>query len=377
MNISYIGILFLALCTFPLRSGYTKSYTPEDLQVLSAENNYQEYLDHALDIEPSNRNAAWKTTTENMGLKYLASLVDQNKMPEGSEERIERISQWPLFRANEFFIKARDKYFLKKLAICIEISPTKCEAMGFKLLSNFEHEIIFPLEFLKITKTLILSRPKRLLIAAPLLKDKFSEFYCANSPLKELVLGTISEQLKTEFIIHKDCLVKLRSEIEEIALSGNSYALALLNRSDLMTPSFNQLIQIVSFFNIPELPKRKIDSAIKQLESISKSPNSRIKLMKEIKKLDPIPGRIFGKKDKASIGKLKIIERNFPEMIDFYAKTCLAYLKGTKTFVFGNPTPECHEFFELAEHLNTMPASYLNEYQAATKFMNRHKKTSP
>lgn len=371
MNKVCFVISFVALCVLKASGVDAAPYTWSDLQALSSENNYQEYLDHALDVEPSKRDAAWKTVTESMGIKYLARLVEQTKMPEGSAERVERISEWPIFRSNEFFIKARDKYFLKKLSQCIELTPSSCEEAGIKMLNNFEHGITFPVEFLKIAKNIILTQEKRIQIAKPLLENKFSEFYCDNSPLREIVLIQISEKQSMNFDIHKDCLKKLLPEIEEIALGGNKFAETLLKRNSLMTKTFTQLSSIVSFLNIPEMPKELITQAIGTLDKLSKSINDRNELIGKIKLIDPLPGRIFAKVNKKTIGKLKLVERNFPEMIDLYAKTCLAYLTGETKFKFGNPTPECHQFFSMANHLKTIPPSYLNKYQQATKFMNK------
>lgn len=371
MTFKRAWLSIFSLCTLLMVNAAAAPYKWADLQVLSSEDNFQEYLDHALDVEPSKRNAAWTTVTERMGLNYLKSLLQKNKLPEGTDQRIEKISQWPIFRSNEFFIQARDKYFIKKLKLCIEINVAICEQQALKILSNFEHEVIFPVEFLKATKSIILSHSKRLSIARPLLEDKFSEFYCSKAPLKELVLTQITKHQEMGFTIHKDCLIKLQEEIEQIALEGNSFAQKILSTNKLLTPSFSQLLNIVTFLNHKSLPVEKVSMTIATLEKLSKSSDSRIVLIEKIKKIDPLPGRVFSVRDKVSIGKLKLIERNFPEMIDLYAKTCLAYLKGTKIFKYGNPTPECHSFFSMTEHLQTLPSSYLNDYRVATDFMKK------
>lgn len=362
----------LALCFFYSTFSVAAPYSWEDLSVLSSEKNYTEYLDHARDIEPSKRDAAWKNMTEQMGLGYLESLVKKNEISKSSEQRVELISNWPLFRDNEFFIKARDKYFLKQISDCINKTATNCKEMALKYLNNFEHDLPFTVSFLKTTQSLISVQSERFLIAKPLLVNKFSEFYCDNDPLKSIVLNELKLNPQGKMItIHPDCVKAIQASIEKLALEGNNNALALLKISKLLSDDLQQLLSILKFLNIIDLKKNDLDKVIKELEALSQTQPRREKITLKFKDLDPLPGRIFSNSDKVTIGKLKLIERNFPEYIDLYAKVCLSYLQGTKVFKNGNPTPECHNFFKLSSFLETFPQSFKNDYDKATEFMQK------
>ena len=370
MRISFVLSLLLLHCTAG-SSISIADYNWEDLQVLNSEKNYVEYLDHALDIEPSKRDAAWKTVTEKIGLDYLKELVSSKKEATDTWDRIERISTWPIFKNNEFFIKARDEFIIHSIKQCKNNTNTNCSKKALKLLNDFQHEITFPAKFLTVANELIIDQTQRFAIASPLIGNKLSEFYCSDSPIKVIVLNQIIVADSKELNIHPDCIKVLKTDIEKLALEGNETAKYLLNKNSLASPMFTKLSVLIPFLNDHTLSKKEVNTALKSLETISKLPEERKEISMQLKKLDPIPGRIFNRRDKTTIGKLKVIERNFPEFIDLYARTCLQYLKGEKKFRFGNPTPECHNFFALAAHLQTFPESMKNEYGKATHFMRK------
>lgn len=362
----------LALCFFMSTVSVAAPYSWEDLRVLSSEKNFTEYLDHARDIEPSKRDAAWKNMTEQIGLSYIESLVAKNEINKASEKRVEEISSWPLFRDNEFFIKSRDKYFIKQIRDCIDKASLDCKEKALKYFNNFEHDLPFTVSFLKVTEMLIPSQTERFQLAKPFLANKFSEFYCDKNPLKSIVLREIKVSPQGPLKeIHPDCVRAIKSSVEMLALEGNTNALGLLRLSKVLSKELEQLIGVLKFLNISSLKKSELDNIMSTLELLSSSPVERQKIIAVFTSLDPLPGRIFEGSDKVTIGKLKLIERNFPEYIDLYAKTCLSYLQGTKVFKSGNPTPECHNFFKLTSFLGTFPKSFNNEYDKATEFMQK------
>lgn len=362
----------LMLCFFYSTFLVAAPYSWDDLTVLSTEKNYTEYLDHARDIEPSKRDLAWKNMTEKMGLEYIETLINKNEISISSEKRVELISNWPVFRENEFFIKARDKYFLKQISDCIDKAALECKRLANKYLNNFEHDITFTISYLKVTKALIPLQAERFQIAKPLLSNKFSEFYCDKEPLKTVILTEIKNSPQASLkALHTDCIKTIITDLETLSLEGNSNALNLLKSSKHLSNDLQQLLSILTFLNILDIKKEDLDNSIKELEILSKDPVKRIQIIEVLKKLDPLPGRIFERSNKVTIGKLKLIERNLPEFIDLYAKTCLNYLQGTKVFKNGTSTPECHNFFKLSGYLDTFPKSFINDYNKATEFMQK------
>ena len=103
------------------------------------------------------------------------------------------------------------------------------------------------------------------------------------------------------------------------------------------------------------------------LSSLGQNFERRKELLGRLQKQDPLEGKVFASKDQ----KLqRVIRRhfsqNFPEYIEYYGKTCLAYLEGKKVFPRGNPTLECDDFFEEGKDLALMHSRYLKIKKRAT-----------
>ena len=71
-------------------------------------------------------------------------------------------------------------------------------------------------------------------------------------------------------------------------------------------------------------------------------------VVKKLNSLDPLPDDIFGLSDPLREKTLfELINKNLPEYIGHYSKSCLDYYSGEKHFSNGNPTIKCRNFYQL------------------------------
>ena len=138
-----------------------------------------------------------------------------------------------------------------------------------------------------------------------------------------------------------------------------------------LDPLRKNLYLVEQFLQNDNLNHSEIDESLKSLNTVALDHTLREMVLKKIKTYDPLPGKLFLQTSKSGVGRVRILARKFPEMIDLYARTCLSYLKGEKEFPRGNPTPECHELFKLSKTLDILPKSFIKQYGHATKFLRK------
>jgi hypothetical protein len=326
-------------------------------------------LSHALDIRPIFRNDEWEKLVEKSAISYSKGLMKKQNYNQKDLDLIITISHWPGLKKNEFFIKERNSLFLRDIKSCLEKNQD-CQVL-IERYNNFEN----PLEFsFDLISTIYDSFPNKLELkkyAAPLLKHEISEFYCAKPPLKQLVMSILAGNdttLKKE--LHKDCIKALtRSLVANIQSNSrqrkSSYE--ALKNHNLLNSDTKKWYLLTNF--LTEYSIDTVDESISILKALSKKPKKRKELLKVLEKLDPLPDKVFSLRPKVSKARLRVLNRNFPEYISLYAQTCLDYLSGNKSFPNGNPTPNCHSFFQSIEDTHMISLEQKLEYRNATKFI--------
>ena len=102
--------------------------------------------------------------------------------------------------------------------------------------------------------------------------------------------------------------------------------------------------------------------AWKNLEKLGSSPKVRAQVMKRLISQNFLPGNIFSLKDSSRKSAIiKLLVDNMPEYIDSYARTCIAYYKGNKSFPMGNPTMECQDLVSLVKKKRILPLNLKNQ----------------
>ena len=351
----------------------------QDLVVLSAEKNYSEFFSHALDVKPANRNKQWKSMVESMGQNYLTETLNLTQIDSSMFKTVRTLSDWPIFKNNEFFIKKRDQVFIREINTCIPSTKQNCLELAKNLYHDYNHDDTFDYEFVKAISPFGYSATHSWKYVKNFVKKDISEFYCNKSPLKEIIQEQIFSTVATDKTylknFHQDCLKvlsdDLRAELinKDSKVSRASY-LTLESAGKLSTQD-KQLYDLVHFINDEVLDDELLNNSLKTIKSLGKDYNTREKLIGQYQKIDPLPDEIFSLNKKSNISRAKILSRYFPEIIDKYAHTCLDYLQGTRTFPNGNPTHNCHQFFELSKKHHLVPDSFARQYDEATYFLKK------
>ena len=199
--INVLILIFIALTTTHYSSAQTPShlaqtlpsttgrYTFEDLKVLGKTQSYQEFLQRAHDIRPSNRDDKWNKLVEDMALKFLDHLIQLRDIPNDKASLFMRVSSWPIFRTNEFYITKRDILFIQKIENCFAKKRHNCKTLTSDLFNNHTHPLEFQFQLAEILHQHGHNSAQIWPFIKLLVKDKLSEFYCKKEPLKSLVIN--------------------------------------------------------------------------------------------------------------------------------------------------------------------------------------------
>ena len=80
------------------------------------------------------------------------------------------------------------------------------------------------------------------------------------------------------------------------------------------------------------------------IKELGSSPDRREDVMREMKKLDPLPDQLLGSLDQTKKRAiLNHFKANFPEYLDFYNTQCTHFYSGKGSFPRGNPTMRCQD----------------------------------
>ena len=90
----------------------------------------------------------------------------------------------------------------------------------------------------------------------------------------------------------------------------------------------------------------------KVIARMGEDSSKRESLLKQIKRLDPLPDKIFKGKDPLKEKTLfDLFYQNFPEYLSHYSETCLKYYQGKGVFPEGNPTMNCRQVLKHFERV--------------------------
>lgn len=377
--IYFTKIIIILLCFLGQSWAAKQIYQMKDLRVLAGERNHQEFFEHALDVKPANRTKEWKEMVESMGQSYMEQLIARSHVDKASYQAVKKLSNWPIFKENEFFIKKRDLVFLREIVTC-ELKPlTNCIDLAKKIYDDYKHELTFDYDFITAIEKLGASQQMLWSYARKLVANSISEFYCNKPNLSQIIrnqaVWEFETQSNVDLDIHPDCLKSLANDLKKDLTAAKpsikNSAFKLLSKAGLLKREDKEIFYLLHFIDSKELSSQLLENSLANLKKLAKEYKQREFLVSQYKKLDPLPDNIFGDEKNSSISRIKILARYFPEIIDSYALTCLDYLDGLRTFPNGNPTPNCHHFFELAKKHRFVPDSFTKRYDKATYFMQK------
>lgn len=151
-------------------------------------------------------------------------------------------------------------------------------------------------------------------------------------------------------MMNKDCWSQVRNEFEYSLVNGK-YDLKIISYKILeakngLNEADRSMFLISYLLEVPRVG-RIFNQAWNELKKLGNDFSYRKRTLSKLKMQDPLPGRLFHINDtqKKKV-LLREINKNFPEYLDYYTKTCLDYLDGSTLFPKGNPTPNCQLIFK-------------------------------
>jgi len=367
---SFVQVSFAlaALCLMPLFLSVkaqnlsspktTLIYSISDLEVLQQANAYQEFFKHAHDILPTQRTKYWLNMVSNMAQGFIDLSVKQDNFESSTFKVVERLSSWPELRGDEFYQIKRNRYALNYFKVCLSTQKTnhcKKRMLSFWKTARKEAETGFRL--LQYFAGFFPSHD-----SWPLLKDILTkgdgQFYC-DKPLvtsitfshleKQHLYSDSSERIKmylsqmASAACWKKMAVRARQHLKEAPVSETRSLFVALENTTELTPTLKNT-WLVRYYLSEPAPGSLLNRAWNQLELLSNDYAKRRQVLKELLSIDPLPDELFSSlDDKKNQVLFAHFSSHFPEYIQKYSKTCMAYLEGTRSFTRGNPTIHCQK----------------------------------
>lgn len=378
MRILYL--LLVALIASPLLG--SESYTREDLEVLVAEGNYSEYLRHALEIRPSQRDDRWRINTGKMADLMAKQILLRDKVEESDLREIETLYDWPLLREDDVFKLRRSQIGQRYFENCLATGKT-CAS---KLIQFWKRDDANPelgFSFAEIAHKHGLPKDMIWDFLTPGLRSPVSKFHCG----KDFVVQEVWDHLTKTYLalgpkgnfthsidttLHPHCLPAVNTLAEKRLREPDGeldreVAFSILQAQG-KTPQKTQDLYYTLY--LLETPSRgeSFNLAWNQLRGLGKSPQRRDQVLEEMKKLSFLPDGIALSLDQQKKKVvLKHLKSNFPEYLDLYFRSCLRYYGGKGPFPKGNPTQACEGLMrsDLAPEL--FEASQISEFNEAIK----------
>ncbi|MCO4794837.1 MAG: hypothetical protein KC493_14050 [Bacteriovoracaceae bacterium] len=357
-----VSILFLiALSAIsPFSNSNAGIYTIQDLEALEKSLSAQEYLEHALDIRPSLRDDHWKQMTQHMGVVLAKQLINGKITGRDKFLFIEKINIWPVLKNDEFFQIKREEFLKSYFKNCLS-DPSNQKVCKMELLTSWVSSRKDPdraVEYLGLFQNLTSEEEKMFLTL--ITNSKVSAFLCRKKIVKSKLVDHFSKKaalednpkiLKNwiEGYLNEDCWNQVKYVFEETLMSNKVYqkeqAFKILNAKREISKVDRSVFLVSYILNVPNVG-RIFNMAWNELNKLGPSHNYRKRVLSKLRTLDPLPGKLFhiinSKKKEVLLDRLN---KNFPEYLDHYTKTCLDYLEGLTHFPRGNPTPNCQKLF--------------------------------
>lgn len=357
------------------------AYTFEDLQALEQQKSYKEFIDHARDIRPSERNKLWSEMLSHMTTDYMVHLREKRDFDLATFAYVQSLTDWPELRADAFFHTKREAYILgyiencyqKKFPTCRQ-NATEAWNMGRK---NPDHGTLLAQVIVKFDPAVELTS-----FITPALKEDTAQFYCRKDYIQQWLLNKLAVSLlNTEDTVevkkifaeqvHESCLKGLKPILQQ-GLTAATHDMRhisyrLLKSFDVIDQSDEDLFLITYLLEGPAVGKT-FNLAWATMRQISQDYKRRQGLLKRLAQLDPLPDGIFDSGNDLKRDTLtQFLAEHIPEYLTFYADTCVSYRTGKGEYPNGNPTLHCDKFFQLAKDKSWLSQEVRVQYAGTLK----------
>ena len=365
-----------------MRPAFSQSpslYTMKDLSVLEREKNFEEFLSHVNDIRPSERQKLWKDMYQSMAMEMVDYKLKTRDFGMKTFKHIESVGRSSAMIDDDFFQLKRSLYAKKFFAECYKQATEKngteksegvktcdSELKSFWFFSKKDPDI--GLDLAKIIE-IYPSSVKTWQFYQTAVNDKISPLYCEKPDVQRAIITKLTQEsfdenfdknyqnLIKRFVPEK-CFVKivpsLRMALQSSFTNGldKELAMNILSSKGLLTKDEEDLYAVLFLLDGPVVGD-KMNLAWKKVENLSQQYQKRLKILETIKELPLIPDKIFTDavmpRNKAIIN---LFAKNFPEYLNYYAESCLAYLE-SKSEKSGNiaSSIQCNAFLKTAKAL--------------------------
>jgi len=376
--------MFLALFTSAANAGI---YSIKDLEALENAGQFKEFLDHAFDIRPLDRDKHWQAMLSGMAVQYISEAVKHKEYSERVLGYIEYLMTLQGLKNDEFFESKRNDYGLKYFTECSK--NTEGLETCKKALVNFwvntpnktkNHDLGINLALL-VPGTLEHEEAWNLISEG--VQSNIGEFYCAKAPVIKMIFTQLDRMVLKEksdddlrvsikIALSADCRKSLTPALKTALRSRDpnlfETAFKVLTLLGSITPKEQDLFYTLFILRGPH-SGAIFNEAWNTLESMGQNFPRRLNVMGELTRLDPLPDGAFqGLDPKKTQVLMELISKNLPEYLEHYARTCLDYLDGKGEFPNGNPTIACRDFFKMYLNLSHANGALTKRYLSRPKF---------
>ena len=392
MPIYKFSFLICTLLSFKLEAleNANTKYDLKDLDVLEREKNYQEFFAHAYDIRPSQRNKQWQKMYQNMALMLIEDKIKNEDFSLTTFNTIENMARKFPLNDDEVFLFKRNLYAQKYFKHCFYKSETKqasdsCnkELISFWENSNKDADLALNfIEYINDTQ----SNLKKWPFYQTVVRDQIAPLYCKRVDVVNAILQKISEETFQEGFngnyqkilnqnIPDKCLKETYPTLKSILTSTDSngldkeLAFSILEAKEQLSADDKEFYYTIYLFSGP-VTGEKMNIAWKYVERLSESLNKREKILSRLNEVNYLSDRLFQDpnlpRSKAIINHFA---KNFPEILDYYAKNCINFISGNES-VKVNSLSSCHSFLKTAKNvkfeskLNWISDSIETQYSA-------------
>ncbi len=362
---------------------YLPRYSLEDLEILEDQKNYNEFFKHALDILPSERTSLWKEMVINMALGWTTQLLKQKIISKEDWKQLKELHKWPTLQVNEFFLDNRGKLSVRFFSQCYQNSKSpalknRCTTQLVNYWSQDPRDLETGLALGKMIQKNDAVELNELwsFYKFPVLHE-LSVFFCKKEHVKNAVwlklqsLATKSKSLddlseNIDKLLHTDCwknmVPKLHHKLSSNIFTVKEQSYQLLKAKQSINSIQKEIYQLQYLLNNPQ-EGDQFNLAWNGIKKLSYNHAKREKLLSEMKNLNVLPDTLLKEHPSKAEIILKHIHKSFPEYLDFYARTCIKYLKGEEEFPSGNPTMNCPYLFKLGKDSTLVDPALHKNYQ--------------
>lgn len=359
-----------------------KTYEMGDLEILAAEENYQEFFQHARDILPSERQDKWRQLLGKMADGLGQKVLKKSEIQEEDFNFIENLYDWPALRKDDVFKLRRNEIGLRYLQSCLKKNSQCWGAVkDFWEKDTTDPELGFRLA--TISSQFPGSPMATWLFLESALMSPLSEFYCQ----KDLVISELWKKLELDYIrlgkkgslvkkldttVHPKCLPSLNSVAKRRITfptkeGDRELGYAILDSQGKLTTGIRDFFFTVYLLEHPSQGEL-FNLAWNNLKEMGRSFERRERILLVLKKLDLLPDQVAGSLDQM---KKRVIlshfKANFPEFLDHYSNVCLNYFAGKGSFPRGNPTLHCQELMSSDVAPQIFDSYKIKEFQDTRK----------